>query len=353
VVLLCALAAPAGAATDTLTLSATPTTVPGGATVTISAGGSVATPDTRLELLAEPAADTCTATFDAAFESLSSPAMPVMTNIETALEQGTLNRSIPLSIELAPQYNPGSGSPSSTLIASPGEYRVCGYLETITSHNESELLTSATTTFAVRAPEDTIALAPSLSSASERYTVPIGYTIEPGTTPVVVVVGFYPTFPIEGQGFNCAYPEVAKSYEPAPGTGTLSFSIEHGSAGVYGLCVRVFNKPLPTVELARASMTITVTAGAHQETTATPGSHGTTVIRGSHQGAGSSACVVPRLAGKRLRRARKALSRAHCRLGRVTRRHRAGHRQGTVVIQGAKPGKRLPRGSRISVVLAH
>lgn len=330
-VLVCPVAARADA--STLSLSAISATLPGGGTETISVGGSVVTPNARLELVAEPAANVCAASFNAAFESMSSSVTPVITNVEGALEQGPLNQSVPLGIELAPRYEAGGGSPSSTLIAAPGEYRVCGYLEESNFRNEAEVLTSATTTFTVRVPDDSITLAPSFRSATERYTVPVGYQIEPGTTPVQIGVGLYPTFSIEGENFNCSHPELFKWFEPAPGSGTLRFTVEHGSPGVYGLCVRVLNRPLPTLELARASMTITVGSS-------------------SHPSSGGGACVVPGLAGKTLRHARTALARAHCRLGRVTHRHRRGHRRGTVISQSVSPGKRLKAGASVNVVLA-
>jgi hypothetical protein len=69
----------------------------------------------------------------------------------------------------------------------------------------------------------------------------------------------------------------------------------------------------------------------------------------SHQAAG---CRVPSLQGRTLKAARRALMRAHCRVGRVTRRRDDRHRASTVIRQGARKGRRLPAGAKVSVVLA-
>lgn len=59
-----------------------------------------------------------------------------------------------------------------------------------------------------------------------------------------------------------------------------------------------------------------------------------------------TACVVPKLKGKKLRRARKALRRHDCRLGRVK-----GPRSGKVKKQRPKPGRVLPAASKVNVKL--
>jgi subtilisin family serine protease len=62
-------------------------------------------------------------------------------------------------------------------------------------------------------------------------------------------------------------------------------------------------------------------------------------------------CVVPRLAGRTIRQARSALAARHCSLGRATRRSSARAR-GRVVSQSRRPGARLPRGTRVNVVVS-
>jgi subtilisin family serine protease len=63
-------------------------------------------------------------------------------------------------------------------------------------------------------------------------------------------------------------------------------------------------------------------------------------------------CVVPNVKGKTLRTARATLTRRRCRLGRVTRAHSARVRTGRIVRQSRRPGVRLPRGTRVNVVVS-
>jgi hypothetical protein len=62
-------------------------------------------------------------------------------------------------------------------------------------------------------------------------------------------------------------------------------------------------------------------------------------------------CVVPSLFGDSLIQARRALGKAHCRLGRVTRQHYP--RSGALIVlqQGLQQGRRAPQGTRVRVVV--
>jgi Divergent InlB B-repeat domain len=64
-----------------------------------------------------------------------------------------------------------------------------------------------------------------------------------------------------------------------------------------------------------------------------------------------AACLVPKLRGKSLKKARKALSRSHCSLGKVKRPK--GHRKGALVVRSSEPGagRRLGAGAKVSVRL--
>jgi len=65
-------------------------------------------------------------------------------------------------------------------------------------------------------------------------------------------------------------------------------------------------------------------------------------------------CIVPKLAGKTLARARTALQAAHCRVGKVHRpKHKKGKRLGPLVVKSSKPSARttLAAGSSINLRL--
>jgi hypothetical protein len=59
-------------------------------------------------------------------------------------------------------------------------------------------------------------------------------------------------------------------------------------------------------------------------------------------------CVVPKLKGKKLKPAKKALGRADCKLGKVKR---AEGKPGKVIKQSPKPGKVIKSGSKVSVTV--
>jgi Ca2+-binding RTX toxin-like protein len=62
----------------------------------------------------------------------------------------------------------------------------------------------------------------------------------------------------------------------------------------------------------------------------------------------AQACVVPRLRGRTLARARVLLARAHCSVGRVTR-VRSRVKRGVVLRQRPAAGSRRPRGAKVSL----
>jgi hypothetical protein len=62
-------------------------------------------------------------------------------------------------------------------------------------------------------------------------------------------------------------------------------------------------------------------------------------------------CVVPKLAGKTLKAAKTVLRRAHCAVGKVTRKT-STRKAGRVLKQAAKPGSRLRSGSKVALVIA-
>jgi hypothetical protein len=63
-------------------------------------------------------------------------------------------------------------------------------------------------------------------------------------------------------------------------------------------------------------------------------------------------CVVPNLKGKALSAARNAARRAHCSLGRVSRAYSSKVRNGRVVSQRPRPGRRLAANAKVDVVIS-
>jgi hypothetical protein len=62
-------------------------------------------------------------------------------------------------------------------------------------------------------------------------------------------------------------------------------------------------------------------------------------------------CVVPRVQGKKVAAARRAIRRANCRVGRV-RKARSRRPRGRVIAQTPRAGKRLPLGTKVKLVVS-
>ncbi|HUK95678.1 MAG TPA: PASTA domain-containing protein [Gaiellaceae bacterium] len=62
-------------------------------------------------------------------------------------------------------------------------------------------------------------------------------------------------------------------------------------------------------------------------------------------------CVVPKVVGRALPKARKMIVKAHCRVGKVTRKTSSRRLQGRVLKQKPKPGRRLPKGARVNLTV--
>jgi hypothetical protein len=63
-------------------------------------------------------------------------------------------------------------------------------------------------------------------------------------------------------------------------------------------------------------------------------------------------CRVPKLRGKALLGARKAIARANCRLAKVRRRYSTTVKRGRVISQKPKPGAVLPNGGKVDLVVS-
>ena len=66
---------------------------------------------------------------------------------------------------------------------------------------------------------------------------------------------------------------------------------------------------------------------------------------------GLTRCVVPKLKGKTLKKARRSLAIAHCALGKVKKK-KSTRKPGRVLRQSRKPGTRLTRGTKIAVTIS-
>jgi serine/threonine-protein kinase len=63
-------------------------------------------------------------------------------------------------------------------------------------------------------------------------------------------------------------------------------------------------------------------------------------------------CVVPRLKGKKLAAAKKALRKAHCAVGKVTKRRAGVRLRGKVLSSKPRAGSKRPAGTRVALIVA-
>jgi PASTA domain len=63
-------------------------------------------------------------------------------------------------------------------------------------------------------------------------------------------------------------------------------------------------------------------------------------------------CIVPKLTGKKLSAARKSLTRAHCGIGKVTKKLSPTVKTGEVISQKPSPGKHLKEGAKVRLVVS-
>ena len=63
-------------------------------------------------------------------------------------------------------------------------------------------------------------------------------------------------------------------------------------------------------------------------------------------------CVVPKVKGKSLRAAKRAIKMHHCRVGRITHAFSKQVNRGHVISQKPKPHKRLRHGAKVSLVVS-
>jgi hypothetical protein len=104
------------------------------------------------------------------------------------------------------------------------------------------------------------------------------------------------------------------------------------------------------------SGTCTVTMSGSRSVGATFMKQATTTTKTTTttSGGGGSApkCVVPKVKGKTLTAAKTAIKKAHCSVGKVTKKASAKVKKNHVISQKPSPGKRLAKGSKVSLVVS-
>jgi hypothetical protein len=139
---------------------------------------------------------------------------------------------------------------------------------------------------------------------------------------------------------------------------TGSGTVTGGGISCPGTCSKDYPAGTPVTLTATAAHGFTF-AGWHGACTGTGACH---VVMSSGQSVGAMfmvtkppvTCVVPKLKGKSLSKARGLLSKAHCALGKVSKpKVKKGHKQPKLVVGSTTPkaGSKLPSGGKVAVKL--
>jgi uncharacterized repeat protein (TIGR01451 family) len=128
---------------------------------------------------------------------------------------------------------------------------------------------------------------------------------------------------------------VATSLGTCAGTTAISCNLGAMRSGASADLTIKLNAPLKKV-------TNTVTASS-QAIDSNSGNDSVAVV--------TSQCVVPKLRTRSVKRAKKALRRANCKPGKVTRRS-SSKVKGKVIRAGKRRGKVLPKGSKVTLVVS-
>jgi uncharacterized repeat protein (TIGR01451 family) len=195
------------------------------------------------------------------------------------------------------------------------------------------------------APTADLALAMAASPASVTVGGQITYTLTvtnagPGTARLVAVDDTLPP----GLVFVSA--------SPTQGTCTNASPVhcDLGPIGIGGLAT------VTIVARATAAGTVSNTANASTTTTdPTAGNNSataTTTVTAVTTKTTTTKCVVPKVKGKTLAAARKAIGRGHCAVGRVRLAYSAKVKRGRVVSQKPAPGTRLRKGAKVNLTVS-
>ena len=62
-------------------------------------------------------------------------------------------------------------------------------------------------------------------------------------------------------------------------------------------------------------------------------------------------CIVPKVVGLKLAKAKTKIKKAHCRVGKITKKHSSKKKKGKVIKQSPRAGKHLKAGSKVKLTV--
>jgi hypothetical protein len=196
--------------------------------------------------------------------------------------------------------------------------------------------------------------APAWAGYSATATLaPIGtgsYLLTVTNTGSAPITGFFAGAGEEPPATNIV-PSPACHYGNTPAVGTITCTIAIAPGASAQMCYtgKALVEEVPGAALilqpqsgaVSLTMSPTVTSCPLPGFTATSGGTG-----------GTAKCVVPKLKGKTLALAEKAVVKAHCAVGKIKKARSSHVKKGSVVSQGTGAGKSLPNGTKVGLVVS-
>jgi hypothetical protein len=196
--------------------------------------------------------------------------------------------------------------------------------------------------------------APASASFSATATLaPIGtgsYLLTVTNTGSETITGFFASAGEEPVPTNIV-PSPACHYGNTPAQGTITCTITVAPGASAQMCYT--GKPLgelvPGSALLLQPQSGPVTLAMAPAVTSCPLPGFTATSGGT---GGTAKCVVPKLKGKTLASAEKAIVKAHCAVGKIKKARSSHVKKGSVVSQGTGAGKSLPNGTKVGLVVS-
>ena len=207
----------------------------------------------------------------------------------------------------------------------------------------------------------TMAMAvPALATVSATATLaPIGsgsYVLTVTNTGTEPITGFIGATGEEPVPTNLTPSSCVFGNTPIVASITCTIAIAPGASGQMCYTGRPFGELVPGVSLllnGGTSRAPTITAAPPVSSCPVPGFKATSPGTGTTgNSGGSTKCLVPSVKGKTLAAAEKAITKAHCAVGKVKKAKSSHVKKGRIVSQGAGAGRSLPNGTKISLVLS-
>jgi uncharacterized repeat protein (TIGR01451 family) len=255
-------------------------------------------------------------------------------------------------VEIGTTATYGTRSPGASLPAAVANYRLTSnwsYLLPGTSYHYRFLATNADgTTYGADQVFTTAGTSPGADLALTVFETPDPATVAKRLTYTLIVANHGPL----------SAAAVTVSDPLPPGLALVSASASQGSCTSsapvrcdLGSLASGASATVTIVARAKAigkiSNTATVSSATPDPLTTNNSDSATTSVK-----APPAPCLVPNVKRKTLKAAKKAIVRAHCRLGRVRLASSSRVRRGRVIAQRPAPGKRLRNGGKVNLIVS-